>query len=172
MRRNSNFSHVNSGLGRRKPAQRPPGSGDAEPGEHGANLLSPLGMPGHDDGQQPRNALAQTHMGAGDDFVLARMGAGREKHRPVANRRLEPRQIAQIDRRRRRVELDAASGDGLPRAQLLQLLGELPVLGQHDVEGGKQRTAQPRAPPPALEGARRHAGVHQRQRNVAGVRTP
>ena len=77
-------------------------------------------------------------------------------------------ELARVDRRRRRVDLQVADSRDRARAELLEAARQRVVLRQHEREAVEQRPQQPARAPPLLEAAERHAAVHERQRH-AGV---
>ncbi len=127
-------------------------------------------MPRHDDGEEIWPRALHGEMGDGGDVVLAWMRACRKPYAASGERRGEFLVAGQIDRRRRRVDLEIADRDGARRAERGEALGEALVLGEHQAECREQRTAQAGAVAPAAEGAERHAAVDEHERDVERIR--
>ena len=124
-------------------------------------------MARRDDGAQIGQRAPQLAVRIGDDLVLAVVRAGGDQQRAAVERGPQALELGAVDRRRRRVDLEIAGGDGARRAERGEAAGQALVLRQHQREAAEQRLRDAQVAPPAPERALGHARVDERQRNAA-----
>ncbi len=127
---------------------------DGEPAlpQPGRDVSGAPGMARHDDGEKVRVARAQPPVHVGDDVFLARVRAGGEPARPVAERAPHGVQRGVVHRQRLGGELQVARHAHIGRTERDELVAVVPGLGETEREIGQQPADDPPAAPPAGEG--------------------
>jgi hypothetical protein len=119
-------------------------------------------------GDDQQGVQARGAEGAGDHFLLAGMGAGRQHHLAWAGRGLEPRQLTGVKGKgfANRLQVQPRAGPG---AQLRQTRLGFGVLRQDKVEGREQGSRGAGSARPAVGAGLGHPGRDKGQLHPAGL---